>query len=118
MHTKVGIHCAVKNKHLDSHRVESSTRFRGNNKLSPYSSSLHLSFGEIFDFLQAETFVEVDAIAVQTLVVEDGNRIGETERSNFEIERTETASGNIRIFIPRDVGRCQHVARIAFLHVR
>jgi hypothetical protein len=36
MPTKVGIHSGAKKKYLDSHRVESSTRFRGNDKLSQH----------------------------------------------------------------------------------
>ena len=33
---KVGIHCGAKKKYLDSRRVESSTRFRENDKLSQH----------------------------------------------------------------------------------
>ena len=40
MPTKVGIHYTIKNTILDSRRVESSTRFRGNDKLSQYVSIL------------------------------------------------------------------------------
>ena len=51
MPRKVGIHCGAKKKYLDSRRVESSTRFRENDKLSQYWFSRRLEIVGIIRYV-------------------------------------------------------------------
>jgi len=65
---KVGIHCGAKKKYLDSRRVESSTRFRGNDKLSQHPAAC-LILVSFFRILFPEHLTESMFFAVSFTVL-------------------------------------------------
>ena len=79
----MGIHCGVINKYLDSRRVESSTRFRGNDKLSQYLTDPLLDFQKTSCKFAKEVFLHC---------IRADNR--ETRCTNAFSNETERSLGN------------------------